>query len=302
MKDLKRILPDLSGLFKRILGQRRPSFRATITALLALCLVLQTGVIVTLLRARSEAQPILDRSTALTRLADNGPYVSQTTLKALLGQAAAELSALAEGRLQYTLHISQTVTIATALAVNENIPVPISLVISHTIPVNAAIPFNEQILVPINLEIDQVFPISTTIPFQEEIVVPVDDVITIDENFETRVLGQTIKIPIRGDIPVKLTIRAPIDKNIAVRTSIPVHFFISETLLVNFDRVIPVNLEIPINLPIETSVIVPLNRTIPISLAVPLVLDVPIDIAIGDTFLGEYLRNLGEQLQRITGN
>ncbi len=291
MKDLKHLL-----------GQRRPSFRATITALLALCLVLQTGVIVALLRARSQAQPILDRSTALARLADNGPYVSQTTLKALLGQASAGLNTLAEGRLQYTLHISQTVAITTNLAVHENIPVPISLVISHTIPVNAAIPFNEQILVPINLEIDQVFPISTTIPFQEEIVVPVDDVITIDENFETRVLGQTIKIPIRGDIPVKLTIRAPIDKNIAVRTSIPVHFFISETLLVDFDRVIPVNLEIPVNLPIETSVIVPLNRTIPISLAVPLVLDVPIDIAIGDTFLGEYLRNLGEQLQRITGN
>jgi hypothetical protein len=284
---------------KHILSQRRPSFRATITALVALCLVLQMGVIIVLLRARSQAQPLLDRSAALERLADNGPYISQTTLKALLGQAASEVKALAESRLQYTFHISQTVAIVTDLAVDESISVPISLVISHTIPVNAAIPFDEQILVPVNLQIDQEFPISTTIPFQEEIVVPVDDVISIDENFETRVLGQTIKIPIRGDIPVQLTVRAPIDKDIAVRTSIPVRFPISETLPVDFERVIPVDLEIPVNLPIETDVIVPLQRTIPISLAVPLVLDVPLDIAVGDTFLGEYLRELGEQLERL---
>jgi hypothetical protein len=41
---------------------------------------------------------------------------------------------------------------------------------------------------------------------------------------------------------------------------------------------------------------VPLNWTIPINIEVPLVLDVPIDIAIGDTPLGEYLRNLAGQL------
>ena len=46
---------------KRLLGQRRPSFRATITALLALCLVLQTGVIITLLRARSDLPEAQER-------------------------------------------------------------------------------------------------------------------------------------------------------------------------------------------------------------------------------------------------
>jgi hypothetical protein len=280
--------------------KRLPPFRTAISALVALCLILQAGIIVTLLRARASAQPVLDRSDELVELADQSPYMRQVTLRALLALAAGDLADLSEAHLQHTVHISQTVFIATDIAVNERIPVPISLVISHTLPVNAAIPFQEELLIPVNLQIDQVFPISTTIPFQEEIVVPVDDVISIDEKFETRVLGQDIKIPIRGDIPVKLTVRAPIDKDIAVRASIPVHFPISETLLVEFNRTIPVNLEIPIHLPIETSVTVPFSRAIPINVAVPIVLDVPIDIAIGETFLGEYLRELGEQLEQIT--
>ena len=41
-----------------------------------------------------------------------------------------------------------------------------------------------------------------------------------------------------------------------------------------------------------------ISRTIPIQTQVPIVLDVPIDIALGDTPFGEYLRNLGESLRK----
>ena len=279
--------------------KRLPLFRTVITVLVVLCLALQISNTITLRRTRSKTQPIIDRSDDLVKLADQGPYISEARVKLLLALAGSQLASMAEGHIQYTVHISQTVLIATDIAVNERIPVPISLVVSNTLPVKAEIPFREQIVVPVDLEIDQVFPISTSVPFQDEIIVHIDDVVSIDEKFETRLLGQTIKIPIRGDIPVQLTVVVPIDKVIPVRTSIPVHFPISETLPVDINLMIPVDLEIPVNLPIETSVTVLFSRTIPINVAVPIVLDVPIDIAIGDTFLGEFLRDLGEQLGRM---
>ena len=109
---------------------------------------------------------------------------------------------LAEGNIAHTVQISQTVPISTSIVVNEQIPVPVSLVVSNTLPVNTEIPFQETVLVPVDLEIDQLLAIDTTIPFKEELVVPIDDVIPIDEKFEIRVLGQDIQVPIRGDIPV----------------------------------------------------------------------------------------------------
>jgi hypothetical protein len=286
----------MQSLRERRLFQRFTPFQVTITGLVLLCLVLQSVVIAILLRTRPTAQPLLERSDALVELADQGPYINQATAQLLLSVAATELAGLAESHIQYTVHISQTLPLATDILVDEQIPVPISLVVEHTLPISTSIPFRKEILVPVNLDIDQVFSIDTSVPFQDEIVVPVDDVIHIDERFQTRLLGQTISIPIRGDIPVRLDVRVPIDTEFPVQADIPVVFTISESLPVDLDWDVPVELEIPISLPLETEVVVPFRRSIPISVEVPIVLDVPIDIALGDTPLGEYLQKLGEQL------
>ena len=275
-------------------------FQIAITALLSLSLALQIGTVVVLLRARPTAQLILSRSATLVELADGGPYIKQATLNVLLARAADGLTEMGESHIQYTVHISQSVVIASDIVVNERIPVPVSLTISDTIPINADIPLREKVLVPVDLEIDQVLPISMTVPFKDEIVVPVDDVIHVDERFEIRVLGQDIRLPIRGDIPVKLDVKVPIDKEFPIQAEIPVQFPISETLPVEIAWTIPVDLQIPVNLPVETEVLVPINQTIPISIEVPVVLDVPIDIPIGETPLGEFLLRLGEQLRQIT--
>jgi hypothetical protein len=287
---------------ERLLFKRLTPFQLSVTTLLVLCLGLQAGVIVFLLRARPAAQPLLARSDTLVELADQSPYIREATVKALLALAGAELAELAEGHIRYTVHISQSVPIVTSIAVNERIPVPVSLVVSQTLPVSLAIPFQQEVVVPVRLEIDQVFPVSTTIPFKDEIVVPVEDVIHIDERFKVRLLGQDFRIPIRGDIPVKLNVKVPIDKAFPIRADIPVRFPISETLPVEIDWVIPVDLELPVHLPVETTVIVPFSRTIPINIQVPIVLDVPIDIALSDTPFGEYLLNLGERLRELTQN
>lgn len=270
--------------------------------LLVLSLGLNLAMIVVLLDARSAARPILSRADALVELADGGPYVREATVKVVLGMAADQLAQLAESRIQFTFPISQTLHISTGVAVNERIPVPVSLVISDTIPVKVEIPFEEQVSVPIRLEIDRTFFVSTTVLFQDQVLVPIDDVIHIDETFETRVLGQGIRIPVRGDIPVQLDVNVPIDQELPIQADVPVQFPISETLPVEISWLIPVDLNLPINLPVETQVVVPFDRTIPVILQVPIGLEVPIDIGLSETPLGDYLRNLAEQLRRISEN
>ncbi len=277
-------------------------FQITITGLVLLCLVLQTGIIVYLLQARSTSQPVLSRSDELLELADQAPYVSESMARALLAQAATELADLAESHIRYTVRLSRTVRIATEVEVNETIPVPISLIVSDTIRVNTTLPFQEQVVVPVRLEIDQVFPVSTTIPFQEQIDVPIDDVVHIDERFSVRVLGQDIQLPVRGDIPVRLDVQVPLDEEFAFRADVPVQFPISDTLPFDLDWLVPVDLDIPVNLPVETEVMVPLKRTIPIDLDLPIVLDVPLDIAIEETSIGQYLLNLSERLDQFSEN
>ena len=128
---------------------------------------------------------------------------------------------------------------------------------------------------------------------------PIDEVIHIDESFETRVLGQTVSIPVRGDIPVRMAVKVPIDTVFAVQASAPVAFLIAEELPVEIDWQIPIDLEVPVAFPVETQVTVLFKQTIPISLEVPVVLDVPIDIALGDTAFGAYLKDLAELLPWI---
>jgi hypothetical protein len=261
------------------------------------CLVVQIGIVAALLRTRSSVQPLLSRSDRLIELADQGPYISVATVNGLFALAATELAKLAEERIQYTVHISQTVPISTQIAISERIAVPVSLIISHTIPVHTELPFQEKLLVPVRLEINQVLPISTSFPLKDELAVPVDQIIHIDERFEITILGQEVQVPIRGDIPVKLDITVPIDKQFPIRADIPVALPISTTLAVDVRWTVPVELEIPVNLPIETEVVVDFHRTIPLRTKVPVVLDVPLDIAIGDTPFGAYLQNLSEWLR-----
>jgi hypothetical protein len=272
-------------------------FQLAILGLGLLGLAVQIGIVAALLRTRSSVQPLLSRSDSLIALAEKGPYVSAGTVKGLFALAATGLAGLAEERIQFTVHISQTVPISAQVAVSERIPVPVSLIVSQTIPVHSELPFQENLLVPVQLEINQVLPISTSFPLKDELAVPVDQIIHIDERFEITVLGQEVQVPIRGDIPVKLDISVPIDKQFPIRADVPVALPISTTLPVDVNWTVPIELEIPVNLPIETEVVVPLDRTIPLRVNVPVVLDVPVDIAIGDTPFGAYLRNLQDWLR-----
>ena len=108
-----------------------------------------------------------------------------------------------------------------------------------------------------------------------------------------------IDVPIRADIPIKFAVTVPIDRQIPVQTEIPVNIPISQTVTVAVDRLIPVELEVPVTIPIEAELTVPVSRTIPIQVDVPVVMDVPVDIPLSETPLGDYLRGLSESLRQM---
>jgi hypothetical protein len=223
----------------------------------------------------------------------------------ILAEAASELTEVAEGRIQYMVHISQTIPISTSIAINEEIEVPVSLVVKDTIPVKAEIPVKEEIIVPVDLKVEQIFPVDTIVPFKDTVLVPIDEVIYLNETFSIPIeipgYGEAaIPIPIRANIPVKLDVEVAIDKQIPVKTDIPVSFPVTDELPVQIDLDIPVDMDIPINLPIETEVTVPFSRTIPINVEVPIIMDVPIDIAISETPFGASLQDLSDKLRQLT--
>src|SRR5262245_14788542 len=125
-------------------AKRFTPFQVIITGLVLLSLGLNLFMLVTLWQTRNKAQ-------------------------AMLTQAATHLNEVAEGHIQHTFHISQTLPISTNISINENIRAPVSLVVSNTIPVNGEIPIRKKIIVPVDLKVDQVFPVDTTVPFKDEI-------------------------------------------------------------------------------------------------------------------------------------
>ncbi len=261
--------------------KRLTPFQIIITALVVLSLALSVGAIIVAVRIQAAA-------------------------RTMLGNAATQLTEVADSHIQYTVHLSQTLPISTSIAVNEKVRVPVSLTVDNTIPIDTQIPVRQKIAVPVKLNINQAFPVDTTVPFKDTIVVPINKVISIDETFgipvQVPMYGEaTIQVPIRADIPVKLDIEVPVDKQIPVKTTIPVSFPISETLPVDINMTIPVKMDIPVHMPVETEVTGPLSQTVPVNVQVPLAMDVPVDIAIGDTPLGEHLRSLGDELRKIAG-
>ncbi|MEW5961083.1 MAG: hypothetical protein AB1801_25435, partial [Chloroflexota bacterium] len=85
---------------------------------------------------------------------------ARAAVMAAIEQAAAQLEAVANDRIEYTVKINQQVPISTSIAINENISVPIDLTVSHNVAINQQIPISRTIAVPVNLEIDEVFPID----------------------------------------------------------------------------------------------------------------------------------------------
>jgi hypothetical protein len=112
-----------------------------------------------------------------------------------------------------------------------------------------------------------------------------------DDTFSTTVeIDQ--EIPISTDLPFNEVMTVP------VNTVVP----ISTTVVVPVDLGITTyNLAVPINtvFPVDIEVTVPFSETVDVTTAVPIDVDVPVEIAIADTPLVDYLEELDATLEEF---
>ena len=100
-------------------------------------------------------------------------------------------------------------------------------------------------------------------------------------------------IPIKTSVPFEEQVLVPVNTTIPINTTVIVP--IDAGPLGTFDIDIPIRAAIPVNL----EVAVPIKETIEIDTTVPVDLEVPIEIAISETSLADYLDERDEALDRI---
>jgi len=114
-----------------------------------------------------------------------------------------------------------------------------------------------------------------------------------DDTFSTTVeIDQ--EIPISTDLPFNEVMTVPIDTIVPISTTVvvPVDLgFTTYNLAVPIETIIPVDMEVS----------VPFSETVDIITAVPIDVDVPVEIAIADTPLVDYLEELDAALEEIEG-
>jgi hypothetical protein len=93
------------------LNRRFTTFQRIILIWMVLLTAVVAFIAVSLLRARASVQ------SALTQAANDG-------------------TDLADDHLTYTVNVRQTIPISTSIAIDEEIPVPVSLEVNHTITVD----------------------------------------------------------------------------------------------------------------------------------------------------------------------
>ena len=114
-----------------------------------------------------------------------------------------------------------------------------------------------------------------------------------DDTFSTTVeIDQ--EIPISTDLPFNEVMTVPIDTVVPISTTVVVPVDLGFTTY---------NLAVPIEtiFPVDMEVTVPFSDTVSIITAVPIDVDVPIEIAIADIPLVDYLEELDSTLEEIEG-
>jgi hypothetical protein len=100
------------------------------------------------------------------------------------------------------------------------------------------------------------------------------------------------EIPFSTEIPFNETVTVPINTVVPISTTVVVPVNLGLTtyrLAVPIDTVLPVDMDVT----------VPFSETVDVTTAVPIDVDVPVEIAIADTLLVDYLQGLDAALEEI---
>jgi len=99
------------------------------------------------------------------------------------------------------------------------------------------------------------------------------------------------EIPVSTEIPLNETLEVPINAVVPVSTTVlvPVNLgFRRYELAVPIEAVFPIDMEVS----------VPVSQTVDVTTVIPLEVDVPVEIAVSETLLAYYLRDLDAALEQ----
>lgn len=170
--------------------------------------------------------------------------------------------------------------------------------IAATVPVDQVltVPVTDTLRVMATMDSD--VPIRMTVPIRDSI--PVDQVVHVDTQVKVDILGQTLTLPVRGDIPVKtrvpVSLDVPVDQMVRIRFTAPTEVRIKDAVTVplkaDIAAVVPIRSEmkVPLRAPLRADVSVegPLQAVIVRSdLQLPLR---KLALGLGETSAGETAR------------
>lgn len=135
----------------------------------------------------------------------------------------------------------------------------------------ASVPIDQSLQVPIKdtlhvmATVDSDVPIRMTVPIRDQI--PVDQIVHVDTKVKVDILGRSLTLPVRGDIPVKtvvpVSLDVPVDQMVRIRFTAPTEVRIKDAVTVplktRVSAVVPIHSEmkIPVRSALEADVQVP---------------------------------------------
>lgn len=227
-----------------------------------------------------------------------GKHLAESRLEKVAGM----LNRLGESEIVYTVHVEDTLEIATAFRIEEAVPVMVRMDVDYELDFKTIIPIDQQIVTPIELVVDQTIEVDTGFLFKDKIVVPLDEMIHVDQNFMVTLdhgKHKIVNIPIVADIPLKQNITLDIKNPIAVLADIPIKIPISQTIPVQIKMTLPVDLKIPLHIPVYASALISFPQTLPVKGSIPLNLDIPVRIPLSATPIKGKSDSIAYELQHL---
>lgn len=136
--------------------------------------------------------------------------------------------------------------------ITEPIETELKTMLDVRFPIDEVLPLHFETPLKMDIEIDAQMPMQAVIQYE--------DILPLDAEVTAHILGIPFRIPVSGEIPVKLSV--PIDQIMPVRFKAPVKVSMDEALQVpiriDFNTRIPLDqaLQIPVLSPLETNILV----------------------------------------------
>lgn len=130
--------------------------------------------------------------------------------------------------------------------------------------INTVVPVDQVIKVPVKETLNVIADFDGTVPIKMDVAVRdkiiLDQVLDLNAVIDAEILGETIKLPIRGKVPVKaevpVALDIPVDQPVGLKFTAPVGVQVVQ------DLTVPLRTEIDAAIPIQADLSVPVKSDI----------------------------------------